>query len=138
IVASAARRAKAAAILPRGRRGIGPKGAKDWWAWPTSASHHARYSAELVDEWSRARQRLEEALGRRFERAYLAGSSSGAYFLSALALSGAADYDGYAATSGGSAGPLGVRAGAALKRPFYVGYATGDPTSNAPKALAAA
>ena len=78
--------------------------------------------------------RLEDALGRRFERVYLAGSSSGAYFLAMMALSGGAAFDGYAATSGGSAGRI---APEARRVPFYVGWATGDPTNGGPRSLAA-
>lgn len=136
VVAAAAARAGAVALLPRGRRGIGPAGAKDWWAWPTSAGDHAAYAAAMVAEWSAARARLEAALGP-FERVYLAGSSSGAYFLTALALTGAVEMDGYAAASGGATGLAGARATSASKRPFYVGYASGDPTHGGPKALGA-
>ena len=136
IVAAAVARAGAVALLPRGRRGIGPSGAKDWWAWPTSAGDYATYAADMVAEWSAARTRLEASLGR-FERVYLAGSSSGAYFLTALALTGAVEVDGYAATSGGATGLAGSRAAGASKRPFYVGYASGDPTHGGPKSLGA-
>jgi predicted esterase len=138
IVAAAARRTGTAVLLPRGRRGIGPADAKDWWAWPTSAADYNAHAAAMVAEWTAARTTLERALGRRFDRVYLAGSSSGAYFLTALALAGALEVDGYAATSGGATGgALGRDAAAIPKRPFYVGYATGDPTSGGPKALAA-
>ncbi|MBX3207011.1 MAG: hypothetical protein KF764_18335 [Labilithrix sp.] len=136
IVAAAAARAGAVALLPRGRRGIGPAGAKDWWAWPTSAGDHSLYAAAMVAEWSAARAKLEAALGR-FDRVYLAGSSSGAYFLSTLALTGAVEMDGYAAASGGAAGLGASRAVATARRPFYVGYASGDPTHGGPKALGA-
>ncbi len=137
VVAAAARRAGAAALLPRGRRGIGPSGAKDWWAWPTTSSAYATYATTMVEEWKTARAKLESALGRKFERTYLAGSSSGAYFLAALALAGAIDVDGYAATSGGAAGFAAAHDAGGPPKPFYVGYATGDPTKNAPKALGA-
>ena len=80
--------------------------------------------------------KLEAALGT-FDRTYLAGSSSGAYFLTALALRGAVETDGYAAASGGATGLGASRASAAKKRPFYVGYASGDGTNAGPKALGA-
>lgn len=137
VVASAARRARAAVLLPRGRRGIGPADAKDWWAWPTSAADYAKHAATMVAEWKAARDKLEQALGLRFERTYLAGSSSGAYFVSALALAGGFDVDGYAAASGGATGLGASRDAGIARRPFYVGYATGDPTSGGPKALGA-
>lgn len=135
VVAAAARRAGAVALLPRGRRGIGPADAKDWWAWPTSPRDYATYASTMLGEWTSARAKLEAALGR-FDRAYLAGSSSGAYFLTALVFAGAVEMDGYAAISGGSASyarnDKGVK-----KHPFYVGYASGDGTNAGPKALAA-
>lgn len=136
IVAAAAKRAGVVVLLPRGRRGIGPKDAKDWWAWPTSAADTEAHAAAMIAEWTAARGKLEAALGA-FDRTYLAGSSSGAYFLTALALDGTVAMDGYAAASGGSAGLGAARARSATKRPFYVGYASGDPTNGGPKALGA-
>jgi predicted esterase len=137
VVAAAARRTGAAALLPRGRRGIGPSGAKDWWAWPTSESAYATYAAAMVERWKGARSKLESALGRRFERTYLAGSSSGAYFLAALALAGSIDVDAYAATSGGAASFAASHDAGGPPKPFYVGYASGDPNKSAPKGLGA-
>lgn len=133
VVSAAAARAGLAVVLPRGRRGIGPADAKDWWAWPTSPAAHARYAKELVAEWRAAREELERALGRPFAKMYLAGSSSGAYFLTALALAGEIDADGYAAASGGAVAAV----GSPTKRPFYVGYGAADPTNGGPKALGA-
>ena len=133
VVMAAAKRAGVAALLPRGRRGIGPADARDWWAWPTQASDYARHSASLVAEWEAARAKLEASVGA-FERVYLAGSSSGAYFLTALALRGDIELDGYAAASGGA--PVAAKVGV-KKRPFYIGYATGDSANGGPKALAA-
>ena len=139
VVAAAATRAHVAAILPRGRRGIGPADVKDWWAWPTSVADADRLGPELVEEWRSARTKLESTFGYRFRRTYLAGSSSGAYFLALLALRpGRAALDeldvrGFAAASGGAPVP----GASGTKRPFYVGHATGDPTSGGAKALAA-
>ena len=84
----AAKRAGAAALVPRGLRGIGPGAARDWWAWPTEPGAHAKYAATLVAKWADARRRLERIAGASFARTYLAGSSNGAYFLTALALGG--------------------------------------------------
>lgn len=134
IVISASKRAGFAVLLPRGRRGIGPATARDWWAWPTTAADYDRHALTMVAEWAAARARLEDAIGG-FDRVYLAGSSSGAYFLTALAFAGAVEMDGYAALSGGAAGTGPARARTIAKRPFYVGYAIGDPTNAGPKAL---
>ena len=134
-VVHAAKRAGAAALVPRGLRGIGPTGAHDWWAWPTDASSHAKYAPRLVAKWADARRRLEAIAGSPFARTYLAGSSNGAYFLTALALSGDLDrlgfpVDGYAAISGGSVGGH-VRSSLPAPRPFYVGYGAYDASTNA-------
>jgi predicted esterase len=143
-VMNAATRAGVAAIVPRGRRGIGPARAHDWWAWPTSPGTHAQLIGEIVARWSVLKKKLEAARGRSFERTYLAGSSNGAYFLSAIALRGDADelgfpIDGYGAMSGGAPGGRGP---SALKgrspRALYVGYGAFDAeTKSGALALAA-
>jgi predicted esterase len=142
-VMNAATRAGVAAIVPRGRRGIGPTGAHDWWAWPTSPGTHAQMVGEIVARWAVLKKKLEAARGRSFERTYLAGSSNGAYFLSAIALRGDADelgfpIDGYGAMSGGAPGGRGP---SALKgrspRALYVGYGAYDAETK-PGALALA
>ncbi len=142
-VLAAATRAGAAAIVPRGRRGIGPEGARDWWAWPTSPSAHAQLAREIIARWLSAKKKLEAIAGAPFERTYLAGSSNGAYFLSALALRGDCDeagfaIDGYGAMSGGAAGGRGAEAleGRAPRR-VYVGFGTYDAeTKGGARALA--
>lgn len=136
VVAAAAKRAGAVVLLPRGRRGIGPAGAKDWWAWPTSAADYGAHAAALVASFRASRAKLEAVLGR-FDRVYLAGSSSGAYFLTTLAFTRTVEMDGYAALSGGAPGHGASRANGAERRPFYVGYASGDTTKGGPKALGA-
>ena len=134
-VLNAATRAGAAAIVPRGRRGIGPEGARDWWAWPTSPGAHAQLVKELVARWALAKQKLEGIAGAPFARTYLAGSSNGAYFLAALALRGDADefgfpIAGYGAMSGGAPGGRGAEALAhRAPRPFYIGFGAYDDES---------
>lgn len=142
-VVAATRRAGAVAMVPRGRRGIGPEGARDWWAWPSPASQPEMVKT-IVARWVEMKRRLEVINGAPFEATYLAGSSNGAYFLAALALRGDCDalgfpIDGYGAMSGGSPGGRGA---AALKgrapRPMYIGHGTYDATTkNGAKALAA-
>jgi predicted esterase len=133
VVLHACTRAGVAALIPRGRRGFGPAGARDWWAWPTSAS----VAPSLVARWAEAKRALEAIADAPFDRTYLAGSSSGAYLLTALAERGdvpspAFPVDGFAAISGGAVG-----AGAADRfargspRSFYVGYGTYDETTTA-------
>lgn len=128
-----AARAGAALLLPRGVRGIGPAGATDWYAWPTSASAHARLAEPLVRRFAAARAALAARAGRSIGRTYLAGSSNGAYFVAALALRGELDrfgfpVDGVGAMSGG--GPsrqarLPLRGGPR----FYVGFGAYDEVS---------
>lgn len=135
-VLHAAMRAGAAALVPRGMRGIGPSGAHDWWAWPTEPAAHANYAARLVAKWADARRRLEALAGVAFTRTYLAGSSNGAYFLTTLALRGDLDrlgfpIDGFGAMSGGSAGGRVASSLAARPRPFYVGYGAYDESTKA-------
>ncbi len=142
-VLHAARRANAAALVPRGLRGIGPGDARDWWAWPTEPGAHGKHAATLVAKWGEAKRRLEKVAGAPFERTYLAGSSNGAYFLTALALRGDLDrlgfpVDGYAAISGGSPGGRAPSSLPSPARPFYVGYGTYDEeTKPGARALAA-
>ena len=142
-VTRAATHAGVAAIVPRGRRGIGPDGARDWWAWPTSPATHAQLADAIVARFVVLEDKLEALLGTKFERTYLAGSSNGAYFLSALALRGDCDrlgfpIDGYGAMSGGAPGGWSAVALAGrTPHPVYVGFGTYDASSK-PGALALA
>jgi predicted esterase len=132
-VLHAATRAGAAALVPRGVRGIGPAGSKDWWGWPTSPGKHAELAPSLVARIEAAKKKLETLAGAPFERTYLAGSSSGAYFATNLALRGDIDVDALGAMSGGAPSPV-VR-----KRPLvvYVGFGRYDDSARAgAKALA--
>jgi predicted esterase len=125
-------RAGAAALVPRGRRGIGPGDAKDWWAWPTSPDTHERLAPSIVAKIAAQKKALEAAIGAPFERTFLAGSSNGAYFLVALALRGDLDRlglhaDGIGAMSGGAAGGRGADSLSRVPAiPTYVGYGTYD------------
>lgn len=133
VVAAAATRAGVVALVPRGVRGVGPKGAKDWYAWPTSPADHLRLARDIVLRIAAAKRTIEARSGRPCARTYLAGSSNGAYFLSALALRGelhalAFDVDGLGAMSGGAPGGSspGAPAAGASRPPFYVGFGTFD------------
>lgn len=129
-VAAAANRAGAVALLPRGVRGVGPKGAKDWFAWPTAPSDHGKHAQALVARWTSAKRELEAKVGRAFAQTFLAGSSNGAYFVAALALRGDLEtfgfpVDGLGAMSGGASVGV-VPPERASRPPFYVGYGTYD------------
>lgn len=137
-VKSSATRAGAAAIVPRGIRGIGPANMKDWWAWPTSPAAHSTHARAIVERWRDAKERLERAAGVTFEKVYVAGASNGAYFLTRLVLSGDLERfgfhaDGFGAMSGGARTTIAARE----PRPFYVGWGKHDPDTK-PNALALA
>jgi predicted esterase len=125
VVANAARRAGVAALLPRGRRGLAPRGQDNWWGWPTSTAAYVRLGPELVQAFAEKRRKLEALTGTRFSKLYLAGSSSGAYFAAALALDGAIDAAGFAAIAGGGLGARSVLRTLPPK-PFYIGYGRDD------------
>jgi predicted esterase len=121
--------------VPRGRRGIGPDHARDWWAWPTSPQTHTQLAASIVARIIEAKTKLEGIAGAPFERVYLAGSSNGAYFLTALAMRGDLDrlglsVHGYGAMSGGATSGIGADALAGrTPRAFYIGYGAYDDES---------
>ncbi|HKO50316.1 MAG TPA: hypothetical protein VJV79_21445 [Polyangiaceae bacterium] len=135
VVSRASRRAGVAALMPRGRQGLAPKGQTAWWGWPTSGEQYRALARELIADLADKRQKLEALTAQPFTRLYLAGSSSGAYFVVAIALSGDLPAHGFAAISGGA-----VRPGHDFTRltpaPFYVGYGTRDTVSTASRSLA--
>jgi predicted esterase len=145
VVLRASQRAGAAALVPRGRRGIGPGEARDWWAWPTTAGAVAALTPSILSRWIAAKKKLEAILGAPFDRTYLAGSSNGAYYLTMLVARGEVptdDFpvDGFGAMSGGAAGAGdAARLAGHAPRPFYIGYGAYDEASRAnAHALAAA
>lgn len=116
------------ALMPRGRRGYGPRGMEDWWTWPTSARGQQAIEAELVAEWQRDRAELEQRLGHGFARALVFGFSNGAYYAASLALRGRVPADGFGVFAGGSSGEhlLAAARRLAVRPPIYVGYGTAD------------
>jgi predicted esterase len=90
----------------------------------------------MVASWIEKRDQLQAVAQMRFERTYLAGSSSGAYFVAALAARGDFVADGYGAMSGGAA-PATNRLAELEPRPFYVGFGTHDTVGPAARGLAA-
>jgi predicted esterase len=135
-VKEASRRAGIAALVPRGRLGLAPAGQKGWWGWPTSRGSYQALAAELVSEMRDKRRRLEELTGRPFHRVYLAGSSSGAYFVTALAAYQALPADGYGIISGAADRPD-VDFTALPRSPVYIGFGTRDSVGKAARALGA-
>jgi predicted esterase len=145
IVVNASARAGVAVLFPRGRQGIGPPQARDWWAWPTTKDALDALVPGIVGRWVLAKKKLEAIAGAPFDRTFVAGSSSGAYFVSELAIRGdlptdAFPVDGFGAMSGGGAGSRAAQRLARLEpRPFYLGFGTyDDETKTNARSLAGA
>ncbi len=116
------------ALMPRGRRGIGPRGMEAWWTWPTGTRAQQAVEAELVEEWLGARRSLERQRGEPFGRVLVMGFSNGAYYAASLALRGRLAVDGYAVFAGGGGEYLERQAQRTKVRPpIYVGYGGRDP-----------
>lgn len=127
-----------AVMMPRGRRGIGPKAMEDWWCWPTASAAQTAHEDALIAEWDAARAELERRAGGRFERVLVFGFSNGAYYATSLAMRGRLPVDGYAAFAGGSGARYLERAGAQtkLRAPVFVGWGGKDPAHQDQVALA--
>jgi len=127
-VARAARAHGFVGVMPRGRRGYGPRGMEQWWTWPTSVKGQRALEADLCTEWTMAERALSGALGASFERRYVFGFSNGAYYASSLALRGRLDADGFGIFAGGSGADYLVARAREVKRraPIYVGYGDRD------------
>ncbi|WP_437286104.1 alpha/beta hydrolase [Sorangium sp. So ce406] len=125
-------------MMPRGRRGIGPRTMEDWWCWPTATAAQASHEDALLAEWDAARAELERRAGGRFERVLVFGFSNGAYYATSLAMRGRLPVDGYAAFAGGSGARYLERAGAqtTLRVPLFVGWGGKDPAHRDQVALA--
>lgn len=129
-MAIAAKRLGFTVLLPRGRRGIGPKGMTDWWTWPTAARFQG-IEDELFAEWRAARTELEKRDGKPFDEVFVMGFSNGAYYTTSLASRGRGGADGYAAFAGGS-GSRHIQSalkGSSNRKPFFLGIASKDKTT---------
>lgn len=135
VVSRASRRAGVAALMPRGKVGLAPKGYARWWGWPTGGPAYDRHAAVFVASFAEKRRKLEEIAGAPFARVYVAGSSSGAYFAAALALRGGIAADGFGAMSGGG-GQATPALAALAPRPFYIGFGAHDSVGRSARALA--
>ena len=123
--------------MPRGRLGLGPGGATDVWAWPTAQRTEAEVEPSLVAEWTRARAAAEERHGT-FERTFVFGFSSGAYYGASLALRNPIGADGYAIFAGGSGSKWKATNARSVtnRAPVFVAYGTKDPSRRDPQAFA--
>jgi predicted esterase len=134
VVVRASKRAGVAALMPRGIVGLAPKGYESWWGWPTNLGAYRKHGAAFVAMFADKRRRLEQVVGVRFRRIYVAGSSSGAFFAATLALHGAINADGFGAMSGGGGHPTPELAKLTPK-PFYIGFGSHDRAGISARAL---
>jgi predicted esterase len=135
VVANAAERAKVAALIPRGEQGMAPKGYPGWWGWPTAPASYRQHGAQQIEKLRQKQKQLEALVGSKFERVYLAGSSSGAYFVVAIALHGGMpEVSGFGMVSGGSG--YRTEGFAELpKRPVYIGFGKSDSVAPGARGL---
>jgi predicted esterase len=102
----------------------------DYWAWPTSANAQHQHEAEVIEEWMAARRTLEDRAGRKFDKVFVFGFSSGAYYASSLALRGRLPVDGYAVFAGGAAPyPRTMMTNVRIRPPIFVGYGLKDKSA---------
>ncbi len=134
VVKNASLRAKSAALIPRGKQGLAPKGHEKWWGWPTGAPSYRKHGPELLDKIVAKQKLLEDVAGVGFDQVYVAGSSSGAYFAAQIALHGGLDADGFGAMSGGAGGKTDALEKLAPK-PFYIGFGKHDSVAGGARAL---
>jgi predicted esterase len=142
VVASAARRAGVAALVPLGltRDELAAPGKDDtglghYRSWPTGDDAYRHHASGLVARIEARRRALEVLVGAPFDKVYLGGSSAGAYFVAHLAVRGDFAADGYVVVSGGSGRPS-RRLPELPHRPIYIGYGDGDIVGPRADALA--
>jgi predicted esterase len=107
------------AIFPRAP--LGPGG----YAWPGSAAAQEEVEDGLVASWTAARKKLEAREGKPFDEVFVMGFSSGAYYVSSLALRRKLKVEGYAVFAGGS-GWGGGPSEPGRKLPVFVGVCADD------------
>lgn len=100
------------------------------YVWPGSLEAQEKVEQGLVDQWMNAKRVLEDRAGKKYDDVFVMGFSSGAYFVSSLAMRGRLDVDGYATMAGGQA--MGARA-TPIDRfaPVFVGVCANDDGSAA-------
>lgn len=137
-IIQAARENGFSVLMPRGRKGVGPKRSPDVWAWPTAPKLQEELEPELLEEWARERELIERKIGRRFERLFVFGFSNGAYYAATLALRDRIRADGYGVFAGGAGGKYAWVLGHRTERraPIFVGYGTKDPAQDHMRSLA--
>ncbi len=139
-IARAAKKNGFSVIMPRGRTGIGPKGMRDYWTWPTSVRAQKEIESELQLEWNAARSLLEKRRNKPFSKVLVFGFSNGAYYATSLALRGQLPVQGYAVFAGGAGAKylVGPAQSVTRRAPIYVGWGSRDKAKKDPEGLARA
>jgi predicted esterase len=107
------------------------------YVWPGTIASQETSEQDLIDGWNEARRFLEQRNGKPYDEVFLMGFSSGAYFVSALALRGRVQFDGYATFAGGAGGL--AASDVSSKSPVYVGVCADDAqTANHSRGFGAA
>jgi len=114
-------------IAPRGVRRAASEGKDEAYAWPNAALSQQQTEAAVLQSWGEARTTLEARSGKKFDRVFVIGFSSGAYYASSLALRGKRAADGYAVFAGGAAPySKGMIAAVEPRAPIFIGYGLKD------------
>jgi predicted esterase len=132
-----AKRHQFSALIPRGRRGIGPGRDPDVLGWPNSQRAQDEVEQDVLAEIAAARQSLEQR-GGKFSAVFVFGFSAGAYYATSLMLREKIDVDGFAAFAGGSGNDYQQLQAKRAKRriPMFLGYGTKDPDRKRQEQLA--
>lgn len=96
--------------------------------WPGSVESQEKVEQGLFDQWLNAKKILEGRGGKKYDEVFVMGFSSGAYFVSSLAMRGRLDVDGYATMAGGQGLPA-RQAPVEHFAPVYVGVCSKDEGS---------
>lgn len=125
------------ALMPRGRKGIGPGRDPDVWAWPNSQRAQGEVEGEVLADLAAARAGLEKRAGK-FDRVFVFGFSAGAYYATSLMIREKIEVDGFAAFAGGSGNEYEKLLAQRVKRrvPMFVGYGKQDPDRKRQQTLA--
>lgn len=96
--------------------------------WPRSRALQEAHELRVVEGLTQMRDLLQRERGGSYDRTFVVGFSSGAYYAGSLALRGVLDVDGYVILAGGS--PERVELPAGRERvPVFVGVSAADRTT---------
>jgi predicted esterase len=125
------------ALIPRGRRGVGPGRDPDVLGWPNSQRAQSEVEADVLAQLADARKTLEQRAGQ-FGAVFVFGFSAGAYYATSLMLREKIDVDGFAAFAGGSGNEYQALQAKRVKRriPMFLGYGKKDPDRKRQQELA--